>query len=694
MSSAGHLGGDRIPGAALGTKLGEYRLIEYLGRGGMAEVYAALGPGLDGEPVRFAIKRFSSRRAPERRLMELFLHEAELSMRLAHPNVVGGIDFGVDDGVPYLVLELVDGVSCDTLRRQCGARLPARLAFHVIEQVLVGLAFVHQATDEHGRPLRVVHHDITPDNILLGRDGAVKISDFGVAHSALESPNTGTRLRGKLGYMAPEQVVGQPTDARSDLFSVGVVLADLLLGRRLFERGTELELLTRAYECTVGDGLADLRPALRELASPTLLRFLAREPRSRFQTATEAVAVVRSLAEQLGPPASSAELAQWLLDRELVRPESRGGTPSARAPDMPAKISMAPGQLVTAVPDGSQAPQPQSLPRANDSNTFFLMAPGRAVVERLSLTDLVERIVTGRVSREAMVSQQGQPMVPLHSFTSLSLLLRVPAYHFHETEGSRVRWTAKLSHLRLPSLLFDLASERVTGLLVCEAGSRCKRVFFEDGSPCFVASNDRSELFGQRFAAQHGLHRDELEHVVALSVRQGRRLGEVLVDTRLASAGFVLRSLVSHMEARLVSLGSWQEIAVSFYPGLRPGPKAPRPFGSPTAFPCRLVRECYSEAEVAAFVAELSREPLSVTGSPSLDELPLTGCERTVLGLVSQIPDTREIVRRLARARLSTPLSTQRALLLGLSSGALQSPLWTRDAGPGHFFREARASTR
>jgi len=692
MSPSVRPGSDRIPGAALGTRLGEYRLVEYLGRGGMAEVYAALGPGPDGER-RVAIKRFSSRRAPERRLMELFLHEAELSTRLAHPNVVSGIDFGVDDGVPYLVLELVDGVSCDTLRRQCGAQLPARLALHVIEQVLIGLAFVHQARDEHGRPLRVVHHDITPDNILLSRAGAVKISDFGVARSALEPPTMGTRLRGKLGYMAPEQVMGQPTDARSDLFSVGVVMADLLLGRRLFEHGSELELLTRAYECTLGDALGNLNPALRELARPTLLRFLAREPRARFQSATEAFGAVRSLAEQLGPSASSSELAQWLLAQELVRPESALATPNARAPDMTAKISKAPGELVTAVPDGSQARQPQSVPRVNDSDTFFLMAPGSAVVERLSLTDLVERVVTGRVSREATVSQRGQPMVPLHSFATLSLLLRAPAYRFHETDASRVRWTARLPRLRLPSLLFDLAAERATGLLVCQSGANCKRVFFEDGAPCFVASTNRSELFGQRFAALHSLHQDELEHLIALSVRQGRRLGEVLVDTGLASAGFVLRALVAHMEDRLVSLGTWQEVEVSFYPGLRPGPKAPRPSGSPAAFPCRMTRECFSEAEVAAFVAELAREPLSVTGGPSLGELPLTDCERAVLGLVSQIPDANELVRRLARARLSTPLRTQRALLLGLSSGALASPLWTKDAGPANFFREARVSS-
>jgi serine/threonine-protein kinase len=218
------------------VRLGEYELVRRIATGGMAEVYEARRPGPRGFAKRVALKRILPQLAMDDRLVRMFCAEARVHAALAHPNLVSVLDFGEAQGELYLVLEYVDGVSLsDVLNAVTARRRAVDLgpALYVAREVALGLAYAHEYRDENDAPLGVVHRDVAPNNILLGRAGEVKLTDFGIVQSAWCDVRTAPgELRGKVGYAAPEQALGQGAEPRSDLFSLGVVLAEMLLGRR------------------------------------------------------------------------------------------------------------------------------------------------------------------------------------------------------------------------------------------------------------------------------------------------------------------------------------------------------------------------------------------------------------------------------------------------------------------------------
>jgi hypothetical protein len=227
---------------------GRYQLLERLAVGGMAELFLARDRGsvrAGDKPV--VIKRLLPHMASQSHFKDMFLDEAKLTKRLSHPNIAATYDFGRFGEQLFIAMEFVDGIDGLALLRECAhrkVRLPPEIAVYTAREVLDALHFAHNQLDDKGNPLGVVHRDISPSNVLLGRAGNIKLVDFGIARAAQRSHHTkdGT-LKGKYGYMSPEQVIDDVVDARSDLFSVGVVLAELLTGRRLFAAQNELDVL-------------------------------------------------------------------------------------------------------------------------------------------------------------------------------------------------------------------------------------------------------------------------------------------------------------------------------------------------------------------------------------------------------------------------------------------------------------------
>jgi hypothetical protein len=206
---------------------GKYELVRLLGRGGMAEVWEAFTHGDAGFRRRVALKRLSQEHVGDEALARLFIDEARLSSLLHHPNVVSIIDFGVDAGVAFQVMELVDGVDAGHLV----GTVPLPLALGIVARIGQGLHAAHTATDEHGAALHLVHRDVSPQNILLSRRGEVKLSDFGIARWKHRTERTlAGSTRGKPSYMAPEQATKGEVDARTDVFSLGCTLHALCAG--------------------------------------------------------------------------------------------------------------------------------------------------------------------------------------------------------------------------------------------------------------------------------------------------------------------------------------------------------------------------------------------------------------------------------------------------------------------------------
>jgi eukaryotic-like serine/threonine-protein kinase len=302
---------------------GKYRLLRQVDAGGMGVVYEASYEPEGGFARRVALKRVHQHLADQPRFVDAFRAEAELCARLVHPNIVQVVDFGRVGTSYFLAMEYVDGLALGTFARrarEAALPLPPHVVGLVARELLSALAHAHEgARDANGRTLRVVHRDVCPQNVLVSRNGEVKLTDFGVARALRDAEATHTRAAGHVAYMAPEQARGEPVDRRVDLFAVGAVIWELLGGRRLFARDNEPATLIALLSEPV-----PLVTALREDVDRgwdiVLVRALAREASARFGSATEMLAALDAVPDATGERA--AEDLAALVERLIGAPES------------------------------------------------------------------------------------------------------------------------------------------------------------------------------------------------------------------------------------------------------------------------------------------------------------------------------------------------------------------------------------
>ena len=270
-------------------KLGPYELVRHIATGGMAEVYLARRDGPHGFTKTVALKRILPQLARDPDFVAMFVDEARVCAQLSHPNLVQVFDFGEAGSELYMAMEFVDGTTCAKVVRRAAARMelvPVEAALHIALSVLRGLEYAHAAVDLDGVPLGLVHRDVSPGNILIARSGAVKLGDFGIARAdEFERRTEEGQLKGKLGYMSPEQVTGRPLDARSDLFTLGIVLAEILTARPLFGTGSELDVLMRIRDADLSVFERHNSHVPEELRN-VVRKALAQHPDDRFLSAT------------------------------------------------------------------------------------------------------------------------------------------------------------------------------------------------------------------------------------------------------------------------------------------------------------------------------------------------------------------------------------------------------------------------
>jgi len=228
-------------------QIGRYTIIDRFAVGGMAELFKATLTGDHGFAKQVVIKKILPHLAKDQTFVEMFIDEARITAQLDHQHIVAVFELGTDSDTPYIAMQFVDGVDVLALLRECARtqiRLPPDIAALIARDVLDALDYAHNAVGVGGRSLGIIHRDISPGNVLLSWRGDVKLTDFGIARAAERRHKTeaGT-LKGKYGYMSPEQVSGQEIDARSDLFSVGILLAEMVMARRLFTSTNDLDIL-------------------------------------------------------------------------------------------------------------------------------------------------------------------------------------------------------------------------------------------------------------------------------------------------------------------------------------------------------------------------------------------------------------------------------------------------------------------
>jgi serine/threonine protein kinase len=298
-----------MPAAAL-EKYGDYQLVRYLTAGGMADLYLAEGPGRDGYLV---VKKIQPRYVEMTRVVKMFIDEGRIAQALDHPNIVKVVDVGQEGGTYFIAMEYIPGRDLLAVCRrgvEVGQFLPRHIAVGILCQALRGLVYAHEKIGPDGEPLNVVHCDVSPGNIVLSWGGTVKIVDFGIARATIQLRSEDHSVAGKYNYMAPEQIRGEPVDARADLFALGVILYEITVGKRLF-RGRPEQVMRLVLEDPIERPSA-VRPDYPRFLEAIVMQALERDPERRYQSARQLRDDLRAWLRDEGQPFDKREIAAYL----------------------------------------------------------------------------------------------------------------------------------------------------------------------------------------------------------------------------------------------------------------------------------------------------------------------------------------------------------------------------------------------
>jgi serine/threonine-protein kinase len=568
------------------VKFGPYWLDSRLAVGGTAEVYVARpidakAAAAAAEPLRLIVKRLLPHFVTDPEGRTMFEREAALHAAVHHENVVRVYGSGMDGDEPWLAMELVDGCDLYRLLRRLGGdgrKLATGVAIHVGREVLRALDSVHATRDSAGTPLGIIHRDITPSNLYLSVDGRVKLGDFGIARSTSRATmrSAGSAmLKGKFAYLAPEQVAGEPFDQRADLFSLAVVLAEMLLGKPLFAGSGQLAVLLAIRDCRI-EPLREARSQLPRGLFEVLERGLSRDPAQRFPNAA-------SFSEALAPFDTSPSAARLELGALVRWVQSAPSTDHMQAVrDSAGKIrasvaarDAASGGFDSERVTGEYAPIPSHVLTQSGSKH------GPWTFARL-----VEAIATEQIGRGDQVDYMGRGLMPIESIEELARFL--PALSANTTnrlgDVGTPDFVDDVSSQALVVVLLRVVEMEATGVLFAEGPTESRRaprvdpggeggrkeLYFVRGKLHHVASNNASELLGEYLVRRKVISRDELDFALAVLPRYGGRMGDTLISLGLVASLDIFRAIRDQGRDRLVDLFQWRTGKLTFYADQKP----------------------------------------------------------------------------------------------------------------------------
>lgn len=309
-----------------------YDIVRKIYEGGMGIVYEAEQHGAREFVKRVAIKVIRQTYADQKQFIDNFIGEAKLVADLIHTNIVQTYHLGEADGAFFMAMELIRGVNLEQFQEQLGARqrtLPVEIAVFIASRVTRGLAYAHAKTDRHGKPLGLVHRDVSYKNVMIAFEGDVKLTDFGIAKAkGFLIDNEGEVVAGKADFMSPEQANFEITDKRSDLFSTGVVLSALLLGRNLFKGDTPDESRKKVMSMPIPD-FREIDKRIDDDLNEILQRSLARDLKQRYPNADEMLYDLEHYIYHSGYGPTNETLGKWMRDL-FSEPPSKAPPPPAR----------------------------------------------------------------------------------------------------------------------------------------------------------------------------------------------------------------------------------------------------------------------------------------------------------------------------------------------------------------------------
>jgi eukaryotic-like serine/threonine-protein kinase len=604
-------------------RFGPFFLESRIAVGGTAEVYLARPATADPHlPEKLVVKRLLPHFAADSEGRTMFDREARLHAAVTHENVVTVFHAGKDDrGEPYLAMEYIDGVDGYRLLRRLRQEsefLPVGVAVYVAREVLRALESVHAASDpSSGGSLGIVHRDVSPSNIYMSKDGTVKLGDFGIARSTTRPTlrsDQGHVLKGKFAYLAPEQVAGDPSGHRADLFSLGTVLAEMLLNRPLFPGGGQLAILLAIRDCKI-DALTEIKGRLPPGLFEVMQRALARKPENRYESAT-------AFASALSPFEADARLAareiaarvRWVqaagstdklaVQRESVSIRAVKTRKPSKPPEIPrealVEIPRQPAPEIIELdvePDEDEPDDANDQGNDDDAKTSeYELLPSRVLkVDGTQLgpwtfARLMEALATGQIAtgdRVDFVGRGYRPVEEIEEFArffpatnATTSQVRGPgAPDFRDQIGPRTM---------LETLMLVLAQSE-TGVLFAERAEAAelgqpawapadaggppssrggkKELYFVEGKLHHVASTNAHELLGEYLVRRKKLEREELDLALAVLPRYGGRMGDTLISMGLVGPVDIFRAIREQGRDRVADLFLWRGGQLSFYRG-------------------------------------------------------------------------------------------------------------------------------
>jgi eukaryotic-like serine/threonine-protein kinase len=521
-------------------QIGKYQILDRLAVGGMAELFKAKLEGNLGFEKLVAIKKILPHLANDASFVEMFIDEARITAQLDHRHIVQVFELGTDADTPYIAMQYVDGLDVLALLRECARaqiRLPPDLAAIIARDVLDALDYAHNATDVKGRALGIVHRDISPGNVLLSWRGDVKLTDFGIARAAERRHKTeaGT-LKGKYGYMSPEQVSSGDVDPRSDLFSVGILLAEMVMARRLFTSTNDLDVLLMVRDARL-DRLHKYASEFPVELRVLTVRALQRRPEDRWQTAAQ----------------FRDAIDEWI--RRTTRVTSR---------DLASLIGSVINAPTADLHAGSAVMQ-EADKESGLSGPMTRMSIAKAEAE-------------AKQARAEFIAGEGIPEGVLGNEGSAGTTITVSEDDVmpeavEPTSGPRE--VGDLRETPVLRLLYRLAKTKATGMLSLEGRAGVlKEAYITDGQPQFVNSNVESERLGNFLLEQQALTPQALQRAVSVMHHFGGRLADTLVGLDLLDPLEAYRLLAKQVAAKLMESFSWQKGRYTW------SPRAPNPYRS------------------------------------------------------------------------------------------------------------------
>jgi eukaryotic-like serine/threonine-protein kinase len=542
-----------------GVVFGPFVLERRIAVGGTAEVFLAHPKAGTAPAPRVVVKKLlpASGEGGRYNVLE---KEADLHRHVRHPNVVTVYGAGMVQDEPYLAMEYVEGVDLYRLLSRLDAEakdLTPSVAAFVAARIADALAAVHAARNAQGQPLNIVHRDVTPSNIYLSVKGDVKLGDFGIAR--IESPGQSAQptvgLKGKLGYLAPEQVAGEAFDHRADLFALAALLGEMLIGERVFPGNGQLAVLLAIRDGNVEplDRAAHRLPA--ELVA-ICRKGLSVDPAQRFQSAADFARALGAFERTTRPALTQqlADLVAWALDSKEL----------ARRIEVKVKDSVRRMMAVRAL-NSSAAPAQVRM--------ACIRRLSGETIEDVPFPRVVELVTSGTIEPLDEISLMGEPFRKVREIPELArhFLPSTTALTGRFAGPGVPDYQALLAETPMLDVLAHLRNRRETGALFVQRSMSPsdlrKEIYLESGKLHHVASSDRNELLGEYLVRRGRLARPDLERALAALGEQGGQLGDTLIGMGLVGAVDLFRAIRDQGRDRVAALCAWGSGRATFYRG-------------------------------------------------------------------------------------------------------------------------------